>query len=413
MPVTLARRSKLRQFVSRLRRSPAVQYAQGVLELRRRSIEQRRARRFVVGAWRTTPAYLRAAAGRGEVAGPRHPRGIFHVPGPTYVPGSAEASVGEPMGVRFDPGPVYRLRGALVVPPHGAIIGADRRLLWDLSYDWPGRLYQHSAYSMATPREVSLDGPVITLAAMAAGGNYFHFLFNSVARLVYLPQPRDIPPLTRWLVNGPVTPLVAEAFALFGLDPQQLIDVNAAPAWRVADLLAPPLIQNQFVVPPHACEFLRRHVLPHTTCRERRRRIFVDRSDAPRRQIANLRSLEAALERFGVEVVQLTGLSLVDQASLFRSAELVIANHGAALSNLVFCEPRTRVIQILAPGMMEREYRTLSHHGGLRHDYLVAPFARADDEHLPVKDRDLALDPDFLQQTLKREGWLRSLSGCP
>ena len=78
-----------------------------------------------------------------------------------------------------------------------------------------------------------------------------------------------------------------------------------------------------------------------------------------------------------------------------------------ALSNLVFCERGTRVLQILAPGMMEREYRTLSHHGRLRHDYVVAQFATTEDERLPVKDRDLVLDPEFIAQTLTNEEWAR------
>lgn len=39
----------------------------------------------------------------------------------------------------------------------------------------------------------------------------------------------------------------------------------------------------------------------------------------------------------------------MEQIDLFKQAELVVAVHGAGLTNTVFSEPRTEVIEILPP----------------------------------------------------------------
>ena len=38
---------------------------------------------------------------------------------------------------------------------------------------------------------------------------------------------------------------------------------------------------------------------------------------------------------------------MVDQILLFQSAEFIIGPHGAGLSNLLFCEPGTKVIEFM------------------------------------------------------------------
>ncbi len=68
---------------------------------------------------------------------------------------------------------------------------------------------------------------------------------------------------------------------------------------------------------------------------------------AARRSIPNADDLVAALAKLGpVASVSLEGLPLIEQVRLFSSARLIVAQHGAALANLVFCRPGTRVLEI-------------------------------------------------------------------
>jgi len=54
----------------------------------------------------------------------------------------------------------------------------------------------------------------------------------------------------------------------------------------------------------------------------------------------------AAVVSAGFEVVNLSGLNLVEQARLFTCASHVIAPHGAGLTNVVFCGQGTVVCEL-------------------------------------------------------------------
>jgi capsular polysaccharide biosynthesis protein len=64
------------------------------------------------------------------------------------------------------------------------------------------------------------------------------------------------------------------------------------------------------------------------------------------RKIHNQEQVEIFLSRYGFETVYLEGMSTRDQILLFQSAEFIIGAHGAGLSNLLFCEAGTKVIEL-------------------------------------------------------------------
>jgi capsular polysaccharide biosynthesis protein len=78
----------------------------------------------------------------------------------------------------------------------------------------------------------------------------------------------------------------------------------------------------------------------------RNRRLLVARK-GPTRMIHNLEPVRDFLSRFDFESVYLEGMSVADQIRLFQSAEFVISPHGAGLANLLFCEPGTKVIELM------------------------------------------------------------------
>jgi len=87
-------------------------------------------------------------------------------------------------------------------------------------------------------------------------------------------------------------------------------------------------------------------------------------SGIQRRSIANIEELEAALRlKFSnFNLLILEGTSLAYQLAEFRAADIVIAQHGAALANLIFARPGTKVIEIFPKGGKESEecFRSLA-----------------------------------------------------
>jgi len=70
-------------------------------------------------------------------------------------------------------------------------------------------------------------------------------------------------------------------------------------------------------------------------------------SGSERRSIPNMDELQDYLSKsWRVQRICLEGTSLLEQAQAFRGSEVVVAQHGAALSNIIFCHPQTLVLEI-------------------------------------------------------------------
>jgi capsular polysaccharide biosynthesis protein len=105
----------------------------------------------------------------------------------------------------------------------------------------------------------------------------------------------------------------------------------------------------------------------------------------------------------GFESVSLDGMRVRDQATLFASAECVVGTHGAGLTNIVFCDVGTAVIELFSPTYVNGCYWGIANHAGLEYWYILGEGHRpeADESHAGAAD-DLRVDIGVLRETLAR-----------
>lgn len=85
-------------------------------------------------------------------------------------------------------------------------------------------------------------------------------------------------------------------------------------------------------------------------------------SGLQRRSIRNFAEARSVLEIVRPELVDvvLENATLAEQMALFASADVIIAQHGAALANVIWCQPGTRVIEIAPRGYKDWIFSSLS-----------------------------------------------------
>jgi capsular polysaccharide biosynthesis protein len=143
--------------------------------------------------------------------------------------------------------------------------------------------------------------------------------------------------------------------------------------WQFKHLIVPSMSNSKdgVIVPPLA-PWLRhfkglnnlKGVTPH-------RKIVVLRPGAKTRQMLN--SDELLLKLKGWETVALENLSIKDQMKTFAEASHVLAAHGAGLTNLLWCQPGTKIIEIQDKNMLHKKvYPLLSHNLDLEHKVYTA-----------------------------------------
>jgi capsular polysaccharide biosynthesis protein len=78
---------------------------------------------------------------------------------------------------------------------------------------------------------------------------------------------------------------------------------------------------------------------------EASRMIYVARTDTAGRTLRNEAEIIQRLEAMGFEIFIGSQHSVAEQVKVFREARLIVAPHGAGLTNLLFCQPKTVVVE--------------------------------------------------------------------
>jgi capsular polysaccharide biosynthesis protein len=77
------------------------------------------------------------------------------------------------------------------------------------------------------------------------------------------------------------------------------------------------------------------------------------------------------LAAYGFRIVKPEQHPVYEQAQIFTSAQVIVSPHGAALTNLVFCQPGTKVLEIFSPQYVNPLYYILSNQMELHYSYLL------------------------------------------
>jgi hypothetical protein len=76
------------------------------------------------------------------------------------------------------------------------------------------------------------------------------------------------------------------------------------------------------------------------------KRIFVRRGNVSYRKVLNEDALVTYLKEHDFSIVTMDGMTVCEQSKLFYNADLIVAPHGSALTNLIFSKERTRVLEL-------------------------------------------------------------------
>lgn len=96
-------------------------------------------------------------------------------------------------------------------------------------------------------------------------------------------------------------------------------------------------------------------------------RLYLSRQGAKLRRIRNGDALETALAERNFEIFEANDRNHRKQIAQFASAKTVVAVHGAGLTNLLFCRPGTRVIEIFPGNFVKSPYWWMCRQLGLQH----------------------------------------------
>jgi len=243
---------------------------------------------------------------------------------------------------------------------------------WSLDQaGWRGtarRVWSRLRLPARTPQPA--PGRRFLIATDRFSNGYFHWVTETLPRLWWA---RDLLPTAELLL-----PAFSRRFAYMDQSLALFPDLERRVAsdrerWRLSGALLLPPTAPAGNYRPDLVQAVGAAWRARVQPREPFRRLYISRSKAARRRIANEEELLPKLIAAGYEVVHLEGLPFADQVRLLAETKELVSNHGAGLTNMLFMVPGTRVTEIRLAGDAHNNcYFSLARALGLVYDYRLA-----------------------------------------
>lgn len=306
----------------------------------------------------------------------------------------------------------------------GHVITYDDCLLKDLSIDYAPKWLKLKA--KANQEEVAhrvfrdwsldpihhLEGRVAVLA-QSASQIYFHWMLQVLPRLHILTLSGfDLQDFDYFLVSSLSTSFQKKTLAAFNIPEEKIISMKSLQHICADELVVPsPLIRlkQPYGYRKWIKAFLETalYVKDDDTCKNQyARKIYISRGVAKYRRVLNEDSVIRYLEKLGFVAVELERFSLQEQISIMKSAEIIVAPHGSGLTNLVFCDPGTIVIEIFPTELMDALYFAMSNAFDLQY-YCLFGKGYLSHKYHDLNDRkaDIWVEIDQLEEILNKAGF--------
>ncbi len=233
---------------------------------------------------------------------------------------------------------------------HGHLIDAQDRVI----YHPDMRFAQLPIRLQVRPRKVRLLKGTIAYLSNTAAAHYGHWLRLTLPMLRLYEQQARLDTIDYFYVGDvEITPFMRESFELLGIPTEKIVNF---PCTSHEILMASNrwTLQNGYrYLDSGSYDFVRGRVgkavegyLP--ACKDCYPRLaYIARGKVSWRKVINETEVIELLEKYGIEYRAMDSLSMLEQMRIFQQAEVIIAPHGAALTNLFFAKPHTKVLEIL------------------------------------------------------------------
>ena len=215
----------------------------------------------------------------------------------------------------------------------------------------------NSVLTKGTPRfKKKFKGKIFNLTQGGSGNNYFHFIFDLIPKIYLLEKIYPIESVDYFYVPE-IKIWQKKIYSFFNINEKKLIDSKKFRHIEGDLIIAVthPWYFKKDVhsetrnIPKWIIDYNRNKFLPLMKRFNNDKKIFLDRSSSKYNhcQIKNNNEIKDLLIKKGFTSYKVEELDIKEQIYLFNEASIIIGAHGAAFTNIVFCKPATKIIELI------------------------------------------------------------------
>lgn len=260
----------------------------------------------------------------------------------------------------------------------GSLMDSDGVVFKDVSTS-----YTDEFKGMDFPKPERVNSKSVLLS-VDAGSNYFHWMCHVLPKIHLLNESK-----INWNeINKIIVPenrgdFVKETLDALNIPQDKILETKSGDHYIFDTLIVPCKPNRHIHMSRWSFDFLRDSFLKGS--KHPPVKLFISRRDSSGRGVANKDEVRAVLNPLGFQEVFLEDYTVAQQARLFNGATEIISSHGAGLTNLAFCEPGTKVIELFSPNYVHPLYWNFCNILDLDYYYLIGEGKRPErgvDPHL-------------------------------
>ena len=202
--------------------------------------------------------------------------------------------------------------------------------------------------------------------------NYAHWITELLPIVAILNEITDITKLKFYVPKSSksMRRIYFESLMLFSVKKENIIETDNNPTYFESLLYLSPISKHPFWKSPLAIQKLRELTDLNEPYKKFPEKIFVSREDAKQRSLINEKNVFERLKTRDFSFIRSSDYSFREQILIFRNAKVIVGVAGAAMANIVFSKPKTKILTLVpdyTPGwfswdlacMLNLEYYTL------------------------------------------------------
>ena len=265
----------------------------------------------------------------------------------------------------------YYIPNPFIVGQNAIVMSPDRQIFKQLTYPTSGRMWRHSDSlgKVIFPAAKEKVGWYTSLTCPTSY-NYFHWMIECLPRLAALEAYIQL--FDGIIIPSNPKPFHLESLKALGIGADRLIEAHPKLHLKIEHLFATNYSARDNPAPWLHPWYKEKFIHPLNLKVKPGRRIYISRADASVRNVSNFATVHAMVSSLGFEVLTLSNLSFIEQATLFYESDVIVAEHGASLANLLFCRRGTKVIEIFSVHWIAPCFYAIAKSAGLEYHFYVA-----------------------------------------
>jgi hypothetical protein len=284
---------------------------------------------------------------------------------------------------------------AKVISNSGMIVSKEKVFISDFSRKF-GVPIVNRKLKLWNFKKIKHSYSKVAVVTTEGANTYYHWLFDILPRIHLLEKSALMNEIEAFIFPELKHDFQRESLLKIGFPLDKILEIKPNEYLESKEIIVPSLPSKLGTVNKWSLDFLRDRLGMHSSKNERNK-IYISRKNANQRKLMNEDEIINFLKAEGYLIVFAEELSFEQQINLFGNADVVISPHGSGLSNIVFCSPNTKVIELFYGDFIVPCFWLIAQQ--LKIEY-YSGFSREPDNHITPYWNFKGFDDDFSVEIL-------------